>query len=273
MPAGPASLHHTGSLPASLPSCSSSQLPVQVEGEKAPCPSWGSAPGHGEVECSNFSICAARASTGMLQGMATQWRSHLLKVKAPQAQSFPSREERERGCPPGPCPRGSGVFQATVIPVSLLLASQHTPSPGHWEETEAFSSSAERQAKDAGKREREPHKLGISAVTSAFRVLIFPTDYVLSTDCMLDLVPGTGGGAGSGTDRTEGCALRWERQTRSGILCCAALPVSSTHEELRFSEANRLAKGHRMKVEDPGLKAIYPPTHHPVIHLSTHPFT
>ena len=160
MPAGPASLHHTGSLPASLPSCSSSQLPVQVEGEKAPCPSWGPAPGREEVECSNFSICAAGASTGVLQGTATQWRSHLLQVRAPQAQSFPSHWQGERGCPTGPRPGGSGVFQAIVIPVSLPPASQHTPSPGPWEETEAFSSSAERQAKDAGEREREPHKLG-----------------------------------------------------------------------------------------------------------------
>lgn len=57
------------------------------------------------------------------------------------------------------------------------------------------------------------------------------------------------------------------------MLCSAAQPVSSTHEELRFREANRLAEGHRIKVEDPGLKAIYPPTHHPVIHLSIHPLT
>lgn len=55
MPAGPASLHHTGSLPASLPSHSGSQLQAQVvpyspaEGEKAPCASWGPAPGHREV--------------------------------------------------------------------------------------------------------------------------------------------------------------------------------------------------------------------------------
>lgn len=44
--------------PASLPSHSSSQLQAQVvpcspaEGEKAPCPSWGPAPGHREVACS-----------------------------------------------------------------------------------------------------------------------------------------------------------------------------------------------------------------------------
>lgn len=96
--------------------------------------------------------CSRAQGSGMLQGTATQWRSHLLKGKAPQAQSFPSHWQGERGCPTGPCPSGSGAFQATVIPASLLTGSQAHLAQGNGRglRLSALLQKDKRYAKDAG---------------------------------------------------------------------------------------------------------------------------
>ena len=69
-------------LPPSLPS-----LPQQLA---APGPGGSLQPcGGRESSLPLLGVCSRAQGSGELQGTATQWRSHLLKVKAPQAQSFP----------------------------------------------------------------------------------------------------------------------------------------------------------------------------------------
>ena len=180
----------------------------------------GSAPGH----------------SGVLQRLppkGTKGRAHLLRVRAPpgseRLQPLAGREGLQGSLPPQ---QVRDPATHTVMPASLLLVSQGThsmachPAQGTgqgwgWGGVGGVlrllallqRRGAKYTLKTLAKGGENRTSWGISAVTSAFRVFVLSTEYLLSTYCMLDTVPGAGNRAGSMTDRAEGHAVQWERPT------------------------------------------------------------